>query len=113
MDSESMKAAQTELEHLEMASTTILCEANDRLRVLSHSLQEAGQFERGALVRDLHAEIRHTLPLITLRLYELGKQPERPDAPPHAQQVADSFHILDRALRQLRALASDVRHYNA
>lgn len=43
MNSESMKAAQTELEHLEMASTTILCEANDRLRVLSHSLQEAGQ----------------------------------------------------------------------
>jgi hypothetical protein len=66
MDSESMKAAQTELEHLEMASTTILSEANDRLRVLSHSLQEAGEFERGALVRDLHAEIRHTLPLITL-----------------------------------------------
>ena len=113
MDSESMKAAQTELEHLEMASTTILCEANDRLRVLSHSLQEAGEFERGALVRDLHAEIRNTLPLITLRLYELGKQPERPDASPHAQQVAESFHILDRALRQLRALASDVRNHNA
>ena len=113
MDSESMKAAQTEPEHLEMASTTILYEANDRLRVLSHSLQEAGEFERGALVRDLHVEIRHTLPLITLRLYELGKQPERSDAPPHTQQVADSFHILDRALRQLRALASDVRNHNA
>lgn len=113
MDSESIKATQTELEHLEMASTTILSEANDRLRVLSLSLQEAGQFERGALVRALHAEIRHTLPLITLRLNELGRQPERPDAPPHAQQVAESFYLLDRALRLLRALASDVRNYNA
>ncbi len=113
MDSESMKATQTEPERLEMASTTILAKANDRLRVLSHSLQEAGQFERGALVRALHAEIRHTLPLITLRLNELRRQPERPDAPPHAQQVADSFHLLDRALRQLRALASDVQDHNA
>lgn len=96
-----------------MTSTTILCEANDRLRLLSDRLQETGEFERGVLVRDLHAEIRHTLPLITRRLYELGKQPERPDAPPQEQQVADSFHILDRALRQLRSLASDVRDYNA
>jgi hypothetical protein len=73
MDSESMKATQTEPERLEMASTTILAEANDRLRVLSHSLQEAGEFERGTLVRDLHAEIRHALPLITLASLRTGE----------------------------------------
>ncbi len=107
-----MNPAHTELKHLGMTSRTILCEANDRLRTLSFSLRETGEFERGALIRDLHAEITKTIPLITLRLSALRTVPEGPDALPHAQ-VTDSFHILDRTLRQLRALVADVRDHNA
>ncbi len=110
---EAVKTAHREEEQSEMTSAAILCEANERLRVLSHRLLEVRESERCAIVRDLRDEIGHTLPLITLSLCELGKRPERPDAPPCDQQVADSFQILDQALRQLRALVSDVRGSNA
>lgn len=96
-----------------MTSTSILHKANQRLRVLSNRLLEVREFERCAITRDLHEEIKHALPLITLSLCELGKQAGLPDAPSCEQQVADSFQILDQAFRQLRALASDARSYDA
>ncbi len=97
------------MEHRVIQPATSLCDANARMRVLSRQLMEVQEFERSAILRDLYDAIGQVLPLITRHLQELGQQPQHPDAAYRANQVSDSFQILDHVRHSICSLAMDLQ----
>lgn len=96
-----------------MRTTSPLLDSTTRLRILARQLREVQEPERCAIVHDLHDEIGQILPVITLNLRELGRQPERPDAGSIEKQVSDSFQILHQVLQSTRSLTLDLKAQSA
>lgn len=104
-----MKILHTELQPYEVTPTTLLHEANARLRNMSSQLTDVRNVESSAIARDVHDEIKHTLPLISAALREHGKQPGTPEISPNEQLIADSFYLLDQVRQQLHSLSSQLK----
>jgi PAS domain S-box-containing protein len=79
--------------------------SNERLHHMSRRVIEVQEEERRHLARELHDEIGQVLSAISVNLHSLGSVCE-PSAQP---RLAESIHIVDRAIQQVRNLSLDLR----
>jgi signal transduction histidine kinase len=78
----------------------------ERLEALSHRLVEAQEAERRHIARELHDEIGQTLTAVKISLQAIERQVE---AVALASHVAESIHIVEQAIQQVRNLSLDLR----
>ena len=107
---ETVKTPRTELQPYEVTPTTMVHEANERLRNMSSRLTDVRDVESSALTRDVHNEIEHILLLITLALRENRNQDGTPELSPNEPPIADSFYLLDQVRQQLHSLSSQLKN---
>ncbi len=78
----------------------------ERLEALSHRLVETQEAERRHIARELHDEIGQTLTAVKISLQAIERQAEAAVLAPH---VAESIHIVEQAIQQVRNLSLDLR----
>ncbi len=78
----------------------------EQLQTLSHRLLELQEAERRHIARELHDEIGQALTALKINLQAVQRQT---DAAQFAPRLLDSIGLVDRTLRQVRALSLDLR----
>ncbi len=85
-------------------------DAQERLRALSHRLQEAREEEAGRIARELHDELGQVLTGLKLELATVGRTLARGAGPGAADPVmAGMSEQIDRAIDAVRRLSAELR----
>ena len=79
---------------------------SERLRALSRQLMEIQENERRHIARELHDEIGQSLTAVKINLETILRLPNTDPVEPY---VAESIAIVERVLRQVRAISLDLR----